>query len=138
MIHPLDALQAGGGSVLAVAEFVPVLIMLVFAILFGAANLVLSFVLGKKGETNPVKEAAYECGMPPITDAHQRFSVKFYLVAVLFILFDIEAAFLIPWAVTFRDFAANRLFVLGEMGVFLGILVLGFVYLWKRGALEWD
>jgi NADH-quinone oxidoreductase subunit A len=64
--------------------------------------------------------------------------VKFYLVAMLFILFDIEAAFLYPWAVTFRGFAGDTLFVLGEMAVFLGILVAGFVYLWRRGALEWD
>jgi NADH-quinone oxidoreductase subunit A len=64
--------------------------------------------------------------------------MHFYLVAMLFILFDIEAAFLIPWAVTFKEFAANRLFVLGEMGVFLGILVVGFAYIWKRGALEWE
>jgi NADH-quinone oxidoreductase subunit A len=64
--------------------------------------------------------------------------VHFYLVAMLFILFDIEAAFLFPWAVTFREFAASRLFVLGEMAVFLGILIIGFVYLWKRGALEWE
>jgi NADH-quinone oxidoreductase subunit A len=67
-----------------------------------------------------------------------RFSIHFYLVAMLFILFDVEVAFLFPWAVTFRGFAENKLFVLGEMGVFLGILVAGFVYVWKRGALEWE
>ena len=85
-------------------------------------------------DTNP-----YECGARPFeaVDKH-RFSVKFYLVAMLFILFDIEAAFLIPWAVTFKTFAADRLFVLGEMAVFLGILVAGFAYLWWRGALEWE
>jgi NADH-quinone oxidoreductase subunit A len=70
-------------------------------------------------------------------DRH-RFSVKFYLVAMLFILFDIEAAFLIPWAVTFRESAASRWFVLGEMAIFLGILVAGYLYLWWRGALDWD
>jgi NADH-quinone oxidoreductase subunit A len=70
-------------------------------------------------------------------DKH-RFSIHFYLVAMLFILFDIEAAFLFPWAATFRHIDASKLFILGEMGVFLGILVAGFVYVWTRGALEWD
>jgi NADH:ubiquinone oxidoreductase subunit 3 (subunit A) len=81
----------------------------------------------------------YECGSRPFdaVDKH-RFSVKFFLVAMLFILFDIEAAFLIPWAVTFKGFAANKAFVLGEMAVFLGILVAGYLYLWWRGALEWE
>lgn len=81
----------------------------------------------------------YECGSRPFdpVDKH-RFSVKFYLVAMIFILFDIEAAFLIPWAVTFKGFAASKAFVLGEMAVFLGILIAGFVYLWRRGALDWE
>jgi len=81
----------------------------------------------------------YECGSRPFeaVDRH-RFSVKFFLVAMLFILFDIEAAFLIPWAVTFKSFAAHKGFVLGEMAVFLVILVAGYLYLWWRGALEWD
>jgi NADH-quinone oxidoreductase subunit A len=81
----------------------------------------------------------YECGSRPFepVDKH-RFSVKFFLVAMLFILFDIEAAFLLPWAVTFKHFAANKGFVLGEMAVFLGILVAGYLYVWWRGALEWE
>lgn len=81
----------------------------------------------------------YECGSRPFDamDKH-RFSVKFFLVAMLFILFDIEAAFLIPWAVTFKSFAADKAFVLGEMAVFLGILVAGYLYLLWRGALEWE
>jgi NADH-quinone oxidoreductase subunit A len=81
----------------------------------------------------------YECGSRPFdaVDKH-RFSVKFFLVAMLFILFDIEAAFLIPWAVTFKTFVADKGFVLGEMAVFLGILVAGYLYLYWRGALEWE
>ncbi len=91
------------------------------------------------GPAVPIDKTPYECGMPPYDRIERhRFSVHFYLVAMLFILFDIEAAFLFPWAVTFRDFAADKLFVLGEMAVFLGILVVGFVYVWKRGALNWD
>ena len=134
MIHTMDALLATGASLLAVAEYVPVLIMLVFALLFGAANLVLSFVLGKKGETNPVKEAAYECGMPPITDAHQRFSVKFYLVAISFVIFDIEVVFLYPWAVHFDAMPA---FLFIQMAIFIGILFLGWWYEIRKGALNW-
>ena len=88
---------------------------------------------------DPVDHTPYECGMKPYDRViRHRFSIHFYLVAMLFILFDIEVAFLFPWAVTFRDFAADKLFVLGEMGVFLGILVIGFIYVWKRGALEWE
>ncbi len=134
MIHTLDALRAAGGSVVAVAEYVPVLVMLLFAILFGAANLILSFVLGKKGETNPVKEAAYECGMPPITDAHQRFSVKFYLVAISFVIFDIEVVFLYPWAVHFNAMPA---FLFVQMVIFIGILFLGWWYEIRKGAVDW-
>jgi NADH-quinone oxidoreductase subunit A len=81
----------------------------------------------------------YECGARPFDPVEKhRFSVKFFLVAMLFILFDIEAAFVIPWAVTFKGFAARKTFVLVEMAVFLGILVAGYLYLWWRGALEWE
>jgi NADH-quinone oxidoreductase subunit A len=91
------------------------------------------------GPVARVDKTPYECGMKPFQRvSRQRYSVHFYLVAMLFILFDIEAAFLFPWAVTFNDFAADRLFVLGEMAVFLGILIVGFVYIWKRGALDWE
>jgi len=127
-------MHAAGATVLALAEYVPVLVMLVFAVLFAAANLVLSFVLGEKGETNPVKEAAYECGMPPITDAHQRFSVKFYLVAILFVLFDIEVVFLYPWAVQFQELPV---FLFVEMLFFIGILFIGWWYVIRKGAVDW-
>ena len=119
-----------------VTEYAPVLMMLIFAILFGAANLIISFVLGKKGGTNPVKEAAYECGMPPITDAHQRFSVKFYLVAILFVLFDIEVVFLYPWAAYFGE-KSLQVFLFVEMLIFIGILFLGWWYVIRKGAVNW-
>jgi NADH-quinone oxidoreductase subunit A len=95
--------------------------------------------LGKGWSNVKTDTTPYECGSRPFdaVDNH-RFSVKFFLVAMLFILFDIEAAFLIPWAVTFKSFAANKGFVLGEMAVFLCILVAGYLYLWWRGALEWE
>jgi NADH-quinone oxidoreductase subunit A len=119
-------------------SLVPVLLILVVAAGLSGILLLLSWLLGRP-KRSTVDTTPYECGSKPFApvEAH-RFSVKFYLVAMLFILFDIEAAFLYPWAVTFKDFTAERLFVLGEMAVFLGILVLGYVYLWSRGALEWD
>jgi NADH-quinone oxidoreductase subunit A len=96
-------------------------------------------LLGKGWSRVRSDTTPYECGSRPFepVDKH-RFSVKFFLVAMLFILFDIEAAFLFPWAVTFKHFAANKRFVLGEMAVFLGILVAGYLYVWWRGALEWE
>jgi len=115
-----------------------ILLLLMVAVGMAAFLLVLTHLLGRVRRST-VDVTPYECGMQPYTRVERhRFSVHFYLVAMLFILFDIEAAFLWPWAVTFTDFAANRLFVLGEMAVFLGILIIGFVYLWKRGALEWE
>jgi NADH-quinone oxidoreductase subunit A len=115
-------------------------VLLVLAIAVGLAGILLTLthLLGRVRKTT-VDRTPYECGMKPYEHAERRrFSIHFYLVAMLFILFDIEAAFLYPWAVTFQGFAQNRLFVLGEMFVFLGILIAGFVYLWKRGALEWE
>jgi len=129
-----DSVFAAGGD--SVSEYLPVLMMLIFALLFGAANLILSVILGKKGATNPVKEAAYECGMPPITDAHQRFSVKFYLVAILFVLFDIEVVFLYPWAAYFGE-KSLQTFLFLEMLVFIGILFLGWWYVIRKGAVNW-
>lgn len=100
--------------------------------------LALTHILGRVRNSR-IDRTPYECGVKPYEHVERhRFSIHFYLVAMLFILFDIEAAFLFPWAVTFRDFAANKLFVLGEMCVFLGILMAGFIYVWKRGALEWE
>ena len=84
---------------------------------------------------NPIKTSTYECGLEPIGSARQRFSVKFYLVAMLFILFDIEVAFLYPWAILFRELG---LFGLIEMAVFVFILLIGLIYAWRKGALEWQ
>ena len=133
MLESLGAMSLAAGNIV---EYVPVLVMLIFAILFAGANLGLSFILGAKGGTNPVKEAAYECGMPPITEAHQRFSVKFYLVAILFVLFDIEVIFLYPWAVYFGE-EALRAFLFIEMLLFIGILFLGWWYVIRKGAVDW-
>ena len=119
-------------------SLVPVLLLLVVAAGLAGVLLLLSTYLGRPRRST-VDTTPYECGAKPFepVESH-RFSVKFYLVAMLFILFDIEAAFLYRWAVTFHEFTDARTFVLGEMAVFLGILVIGYVYLWWRGALEWD
>jgi len=115
-----------------------VVLVLVTAIGLAGTILVLTHLLGRVRKTR-VDRTPYECGMTPYEHVERhRFSIHFYLVAMLFILFDIEAAFLFPWAVTFQSFAADKLFVLGEMFVFLGILIAGFIYVWKRGALEWE
>jgi NADH-quinone oxidoreductase subunit A len=118
--------------------YIPFLMLLGLAIVIGTSMIVLSYLLGPRRPTD-VKERPYESGMPPLGGAHERFSVKFYLVAVLFILFDIETVFLIPWAVIFMgNGAVTTGFLLVEMLVFLVILFVGYVYVWKRGAFQWD
>jgi len=118
-------------------SFIPVLILLAAAIGLGAVFLGLNWIIGRHQRT-PGKLAPYESGVPLLDTNRKRVNVRFYQIAMLFILFDIEAAFLYPWAITFRGFAGQRFFVLAEMAVFLGILVAGFLYLWWRGALEWE
>ena len=112
----------------------PILALFVVALAFGGANVLLSTFFGPRRPSQR-KNEAYECGIDPVGTARVRMSVKFYIIAMLFILFDIEAIFLYPWAVMFQQL---ELFGLIEMGTFLGFLVLGYIYLYKRGALEWD
>jgi NADH-quinone oxidoreductase subunit A len=109
------------------------------AVVAGATMIAASHFLGPRRPT-AVKERPYESGMPPLGSAHERFSVKFYLVAMLFIVFDIETVFLIPWATIFLGGAGtvSMGFLLVEMLVFLVILFVGYVYVWKRGAFQWD
>lgn len=116
-------------------------IALLVAVLFVVANAVL--MIGAShllswGRATAVKSAPYESGIPVLGSAHERFSVKFYLVAMLFILFDIEIVFMFPWAVAFNQFRELAGLLLVEMLVFVAILAVGYVYIWKRGALEWD
>jgi NADH-quinone oxidoreductase subunit A len=119
-------------------SLLPVFLALAASFAVAAAFMTLTHLFGRPKKSQ-VDRTPYECGSRPFAQAQShRYSVKFYLVAMLFILFDIEVAFLYPWAVTFRAFADAKLFVLGEMAVFLGILLVGFVYVWRRGALEWD
>jgi NADH-quinone oxidoreductase subunit A len=117
-----------------VAAFVPILIMLVVATGFAAFTLAASHFLGKRvNET--AKLLPYECGVTPVGNARERFNTRFYLVAMLFIVFDIEIVFLYPWAVVFKQL---HIFGLIEMGIFLLILLAGFIWVWGKGALEWD
>ncbi len=114
--------------------YFPVLLLLVIAVAMAVGFVFLSQALGPR-RYDPVKYSVYECGVDPITPAAVRVSVKFYLVALLFILFDLESAFIYPWAVIFRELG---LFGFVEMAVFIGILLAGLVYAWKKGALEWQ
>ncbi|MBI3920541.1 MAG: NADH-quinone oxidoreductase subunit A [Armatimonadetes bacterium] len=113
--------------------------MFVFCGLVAGGMLYLGSILGPK-KPNPTKDKPFECGNQPFDLPGKPFSVKFYIVGMLFILFDIELVFLFPWAVVFRKFLAAGAgkFMLGEMLAFLVILIAGYVYLWKRGALEWE
>ena len=115
-------------------EYVPIGMFAVVAFLFAVVTIALSTIIVPMRRPR-VKTAAYECGVEPVGNARQRFSIKFYLVAVLFILFDIEAVFLYPWAVSFRQLG---LYGLVEMALFIVILFIGYVYLLKKRALEWE
>ena len=120
-------------------DYLPILIQAVIAIGFAVATLIASVVLGKRATRNRMKDSAYECGMLPVGEGQARFSVKFYLVAMLFVLFDLEVVFLFPWAVVFKELAVAQ-----EMAVvfwsaisFIVILFVAYLYALRKGALEW-
>ncbi|HEX9564674.1 MAG TPA: NADH-quinone oxidoreductase subunit A [Gemmatimonadaceae bacterium] len=130
--------------------YLPILLLLGFVLLNAVAMTALSHLTIRSRPT-PVKSTPYESGIPPLGDARERFSVKFYMVAMLFIIFDIETVFMIPWGVYFRQLSCSAplvagtcpsgavsFFGLGEMIVFMVILLVGFLYVWKKGALQWD
>ncbi len=130
--------------------YLPVLLLLGFVVANAVMMLLLSHLTLRPRPT-PVKQVPYESGMPPLGDARERFSVKFYMVALLFIIFDIETVFMIPWGAYFRQLSCTvalvdnacpasqtSLFGLSEMVVFILILLVGFIYVWKKGALQWD
>ena len=116
------------------SAWAPILVFMILVTGFALVSVIGSLILGMRKPT-PEKQAPYECGMQPVGTARERFSVKFYLVAMLFLLFDIEAVFLFPWAVVYRDL---KLFGFFEMLLFVGIVLAGYVYVWKKGALEWE
>ena len=110
--------------------------MVVAAVALSAIFILLSALLGPR-RPSPQKTSPYECGVTPIGSARERFPIKFYLIAMLFIVFDIETVFLYPWAVTFKDSGSMMFFNLAEMAVFVAILFVGYIYVWRRGAFEW-
>lgn len=120
-------------------QFMPVILVLSVAVVFSAVFLGLSFWLGPKRST-PVKDSTYECGIPVRGSTQIRFFVRFFLVALFFLLFDLEAVFLYPWVLLYNQLVADgqALFALGELGAFLLVLLVGFAYIWKKGGLEWQ
>jgi|SRR6185369_1566758 NADH-quinone oxidoreductase subunit A len=115
------------------ARYLPLLIHFLLAGALASAIVLLSWLIGQRKPTR-AKMSPYECGMEPIGDARQRFSVKFYMVAMLFILFDVEAIFLYPWAIILKDL---KMFGFWEMLVYVGIVLVGYVYVWRKGVLDW-
>ena len=119
-------------------QYLPVLILLGVAVAFAAGNLIISKLVGKRAKSNPTKDSPYECGMLAEGEGSSRMSVKFYLVAMLFILFDIEVVFLFPWAVVYKDMLdQNADLIFGSMISFLGILLVGYIYALKKNAFDW-
>ena len=117
--------------------YLPIVLFLALVVVFAGATIFLSSLFGKRTSTRE-KLMPYECGLDPIGNARAKFSVRFFIVAMLFIVFDVELVFLYPWAIVFKQFNQFKLFIFGEMVVFIGILLAGFIYAWKKGALEWE
>ena len=115
-------------------NYLPVLIFLTVAVIFGGVMLLVGFVLAPR-KPDSEKNSPYECGFDAFEDSRMKFDVRYYLVAILFIIFDLEIAFLFPWAVALQEIG---MFGFVSMMIFLGILVVGFIYEWKKGALEWE
>jgi NADH-quinone oxidoreductase subunit A len=117
----------------------PVVLLLLIGIGFAVGNVVLSAVIGPS-RTGPGKETTYESGMMPVGDTHRRFNVRFYIVAMIFLVFDVEIVFMYPWATIFAPFVRSNLggLLLGEMLVFVALLVLAYAYAWGKGVFRWD
>jgi NADH-quinone oxidoreductase subunit A len=119
-------------------QYLPVLMLVILALAFTAGMLGLSVLLGKRGRRSEIKDSAYECGIAPVGQAGGRSSIRFYLVAMLFILLDIELVFLYPWAVVYREMLADQAnLIFGAMLSFLGVLSVGYLYALKKGAFDW-
>ena len=115
-------------------DYLPLVVFIAVALVIGVVLLIVPFVVAYQ-QPDPEKMSAYECGFNAFDDSRMKFDVRFYLVAILFIIFDLEVAFLFPWAVTFRELGPYGFW---SMMIFLGVLTIGFIYEWKKGALEWD
>lgn len=119
------------------SSYAPVLILFAVGLAVGGSLLALTHVLGPR-LPNRLKNEPFECGFPPLGDARRRFSVRYYLVAILFLLFDVEAVFFFPWAVVYRKYLSINEFILIEMGLFVLVLLVGYLYALGKGAFEWD
>lgn len=117
-------------------EYLPILLHIIVAVGFAVSALIVSVILGKTGRRSRIKDSAYECGMLPQGEAQPRFSVRFYLVAMLFILFDLEIVFMYPWAVVYREAIRESSVIFWSMLSFISILMVGYVYALKKGALD--
>jgi len=115
-------------------NYFPIFLFIIVSVVIGAMPIIISRLLNR-GEKNKAKSSAYECGFENFSDARMQFDIRFYLVAILFIIFDLEIAFLFPWAVALDDLGSSGLVA---MSIFLIILIIGFIYEWKKGALNWD
>jgi NADH-quinone oxidoreductase subunit A len=118
-------------------DYVPVLLQIVVAVGFAVSALVMSVILGKAGKRTQTKDSAYECGMVPQGETQPRFSVKFYLVAMLFILFDLEIVFMYPWAVVYKEMIVQNKMIFWSMLSFITILMVGYLYALKKDAFDW-
>ncbi len=118
-------------------DYLPVLLQIIVAVGFAGSALIVSVLLGKAGRRNRIKDSPYECGMVPIGEAQPRFSVKFYLIAMLFILFDLEIVFMYPWAVVYRDMIHGHPVIFWSMLSFVSILMIGYIYALRKGVLDW-
>jgi NADH-quinone oxidoreductase subunit A len=119
-------------------EYLPILIFVGIAVAFGMFVVVASYLVGQH-KPSPTKMAPYECGVTTVGTSRRRIPIRYYVVAMLFLLFDIEIVFLYPWAVVFRDFKAIfGIFIFLEMLVFVGVLIMAYIYIWRKGALEWE
>lgn len=118
-------------------SYLPVLLLLFVGLVIGGAVLVLTTLLGK-GTFHPQKNLPFECGVPSYGDSDHRFSVRFYLVAILFLLFDVEVVFLFPWALVYRSYLNVNIFILIEVGFFFFTLLIAYFYILRKGALDWD
>lgn len=121
-----------------IADYYPILVQITLALGIGVVILVASHIFGQRGQHSAIKDSPYECGMLAQGSGHAKFAVKFYVTAMLFILFDIEVVFLIPWVLVFREFLAVSLPILLPVFFFLGVLILGLLYELKKGAIEWE
>ena len=118
-------------------DYIPIVVLMAAGVGLGTIILLMSHFLGPKAG-NKAKDSPFECGVPPVGNAQHRISVRFYLVAILFLLFDVEAMFFFPFALAYKKYLTFNLFILSEMGVFVLILLVGYIYVLRKGALEWD